>query len=343
MPRKSVAVLGVHPPNRQPGGAERFYAGLTAALCRAGVEAEHADVLCDESSNETIRATYLRCYDLDLSRFDGVISTKAPAYAVRHRNHVCYLQHTMRVFYDLFEHEFPNPSAEMVSARELIQALDTRFLARPNVKARFVISHEVRNRLLRYNGLDSTVVYQESTVTPTAKAGHDFIFLPGRLHRWKRVDLVIQAMRHVARDVPLVISGEGEDGERFRHLAAGDPRIRFVGRVDDGELARLYAHALVVPYFPIREDYGLVVPEAFHSGTPVLTSLDSGEPSRLVHDGQTGRICRPDPEDIGRALTWFVDHPSAARAMGAKAAAWVSDIRWSRVVEALLAALNLVA
>jgi len=42
----------------------------------------------------------------------GVISTKAPGYMIRHRNHICYLQHTMRVFYDMFDVEFPKASAE---------------------------------------------------------------------------------------------------------------------------------------------------------------------------------------------------------------------------------------
>ena len=35
----------------------------------------------------------------------------------------------------------------------------------------------------------------------------EYIFLPGRLHRWKRVDLVIQAMRYIKLPVNLLISG----------------------------------------------------------------------------------------------------------------------------------------
>lgn len=84
------------PPGGGFGGAERLYAGLGGALAACGLTVERIDVVNDESSFDRILETYLVAYDLDLSAFDGVISTKAPSYAVRHRNHVGYLMHTLR-------------------------------------------------------------------------------------------------------------------------------------------------------------------------------------------------------------------------------------------------------
>ena len=85
----------------------------------------------------------------------------------------------------------------------------------------------------------------------------DYILMPGRLHRWKRVDLVIDAYKHVKRDVPLLITGTGEDEKALRAAAAGDGRIRFLGNVDESALSDLYADALLVPFVPKHEDYGL--------------------------------------------------------------------------------------
>jgi len=57
--------------------------------------AEIVEIDNNESDFDQIRQSYLRFYDLNLDEFDGVISAKAPSYVVRHRNHVCYLMHTM--------------------------------------------------------------------------------------------------------------------------------------------------------------------------------------------------------------------------------------------------------
>lgn len=127
-----VAVLATASPTGEQGGAERFYQGLRSALQGAGVAAEIVPVVCDESDFARVKEAYVRCYDLDLSAYDGVISTKAPAYLVRHPNHVCYLQHTMRVFYDMFDVERPRPSSEDIEQRDLIQRIDMLALQPPH-------------------------------------------------------------------------------------------------------------------------------------------------------------------------------------------------------------------
>ncbi len=147
------------------GGAERFYIGLCEALKAQDIDAQLVTILCDESNIEGIKRSYLRFYDLDLSNYDGIISTKAPGYAARHRDHVCFLLHTMRVFYDMFEQEFPNPTPELLQHRALIQRLDTAALSDERIRQRFVIGEEVRSRLQDINGLDARVLYPASTLS----------------------------------------------------------------------------------------------------------------------------------------------------------------------------------
>ena len=67
--------------------------------------------------------------------------------------------------------------------------------------------------------------------------------MPGRLHRWKRVDLIIRTMKYVDRPLTLKITGTGEDEAWFHELAKDDKRIEFLGRVTDEELIGLYADA----------------------------------------------------------------------------------------------------
>lgn len=340
MSEKKIAVIAVRPGSGEKGGAERFYEGLVSALNRWGVEADRVDAVSDESSFDAIEESYLRFYDLDLSQYFGVISTKAPAYLVRHPNHICYLQHTMRVFYDMFEQEFPHPHETLLKQREIILTLDTAALTLPRTKEIFVISKEVQDRLLKYNNLSSKVLYQTTTMEGYHCSGFEYIFLPGRLHRWKRVDLIIKAMRYVKSPVRLIISGIGEDEACFRSLAGDNPRISFLGEVTDRELLRLYADSLVVPFVPVREDFGLITLEAFLSGKPVITCKDSGEPARLVKDGETGFVCSPLPEEIAARLDYLYENQDVARQMGERGRESMRQMTWKNVAKALINSLG---
>lgn len=338
MTRRRVAVLTVKSSSER-GGAERFFEGLVAGLRSMGVEADRVDLESDESSFETIEESYLRFYDWELSSYDGVISTKAPSYAARHPNHVCYLVHTMRVFYDMFEREYPDAPEWRREQRDQIHRMDTAALSESRIRTLFSIGNEVRTRLALYNRLPSTVLHPGLNLDGLRPGAYDYAFLPGRLHRWKRVDLIIEAMKQVERPLRFLIAGTGEDENWFREKARGDQRISFLGRVSDAQLLDLYADALVVPFAPVREDYGLVTLEAFRARKPVITCSDSGEPTVFVRDGETGFCCPPEPADIAEKLTWLFDHRDEAAAMGARAEASIRHIRWDVVGSRLLDAL----
>ncbi|MHB8311105.1 MAG: glycosyltransferase family 4 protein [Metallibacterium sp.] len=338
--KKKIAVLSTASASGEVGGAERFYQGLRKALSDQGADAEIVSVVSDESDFDSVLRSYLKFYDLDLSVYDGVISTKAPGYLVRHPNHVCYLQHTMRAFYDMFEVEFPNTTSELIAQRERIQTIDTAALSSRNVRKLFVIGEEVRRRLLHYNGLEAEVLYQATSMGGFRCGSFDYMFMPGRLHRWKRVDLVIRAMRHVKKPVRLLISGTGEDGDSLMALARDDHRITFLGSISDEELIGYYANALAIPFVPYREDFGLVAVEAFHSGKPVVTCIDSGEPMRMVKKFDAGIVCEAAPESIGAAIDKLHANPGLAVQLGSNGREAVQRMSWETTATKLLDALG---
>jgi glycosyltransferase involved in cell wall biosynthesis len=305
------------------------------------VDAEIVAEIPDESSFEAILGSYLQFYDLDLAGFDGIISTKAPGYVARHPNHVCYLLHTMRRFYDMFDIEFPSAGEDLLEQRRRIQELDTAAFSSPNIKRIFVIGEEVRDRLQRFNGIRSDVLYPATTLTGFRHGGNfDYLFIPGRLHRWKRVNLVIEAMKYVKAPIKLIISGTGEDAAELRALAGRDDRIKFLGRISDDELIGYYADALAVPFVPCREDFGYVAVEAFHSGKPVITCSDSGEPARLTSRFDAGLICDPVPEAIGAAISALHKDPETARKLGENGRIHAAAVNWTNTARALVAALG---
>lgn len=334
-----VAVLTARGSGGDSGGAERFYDGLVAAFGLAGAEASEVAVTVSEADFDAIEEAYLRCWDLDVSAYDLVVSTKAPTYLVRHPRHVCYLVHTMRVFYDMFDETFPRAPEALGMQRALIQRLDTLALGPANTRHVFAIGHEVARRLEAFNHLRAEVMHPPLSFDGFHGGPYgDYVFMPGRLHRWKRVALAIEAMHHVKSPMRLVIAGSGEQEAELRALAAGEPRVRFLGRISDGELVRHYAGSLGVVFIPVREDYGYVTVEAFRSGKPVVTCADSGEAASLVRDGGNGFVVEPSAKAVARALDRLWEDRAAAAAMGAAGRAFTDTLRWDAIVANLLAA-----
>lgn len=336
-PGVRVALLAAAPGGAGKGGAERLFEGLHAGLTAIGCKAELVVVRCDEPDHRQIMANYRTVREMDLSGFDVVVSTKVPTYAARHPNHVLLLMHTVRVYDDMFDDTFPTPSTEQLRERASVHAAD--FEALSGVKALFSQSYEVARRLYKWRGLRSDVIHPPLAFDGFRKGQTgDYLFLPGRLHPWKRVHLVIDAIRSSKLPIRFLIAGTGEAQADLMARAQGDPRIEFLGRIDDDELVRLYANALAVPFVPIREDYGYITLEAFASGKAVVTCSDSGEPNHFVRQGQTGLVCEPDAASLRDAFEWLYAHREEAAEMGRRGSAMVASMSWRRVAAQLVRA-----
>jgi glycosyltransferase involved in cell wall biosynthesis len=97
-----------------------------------------------------------------------------------------------------------------------------------------------------------------------------YALVVARLAPEKGVDVAIAACRLAG--VALVVAGDGAELPALRELA-GDGDVRFLGHVDDGELARLRARAAVA-LVPSRsaETFGMAAAEAMAAELPVAAS-----------------------------------------------------------------------
>lgn len=334
-----IGVVTARGSGGEAGGAERFYAALVASFIELGHNAEEVPVVIDEPDFERIQRNYLACYDLDLRSFDMVVSTKAPTWMIRHPRHVCYLVHTIRVFYDMFDQVFPMPWEGLVAQRDWIHRIDTLALAKPRCRAVFTIGKEVSDRLLAANGIDAPVLHPPLWGSAfTVGCQGDYFFVPGRLHPWKRVDLAIRAFQKTRLAKRMVIAGVGEAETALRALVGEDKRIEFLGCVSDEELMEYYANCLAVPFVPLREDYGYITLEAFASGKPVITCRDSGEAANIVRDNVSGFVCAPDEDELANAMDALQTDRERAALMGHEGRRWVEALSWSQVAKTLIAA-----
>lgn len=99
-----------------------------------------------------------------------------------------------------------------------------------------------------------------------------FLFV-GTLEARKNLGRLIEAWRSVRAkgNVDLVLAGRLRDG--FPAPAA-EPGLRYLGRVEDAELPRLYSNALALVYPSLYEGFGLPLLEAMQCGCPVIASQD---------------------------------------------------------------------
>lgn len=335
----SVAIIANVQTSGTKGGAEVFHRKLYESISRYVPNTELIEVPCCEYTYEDILRSYETCYSLDLNRFDGVISSKAPTFAVTHPNHVCYLMHTVRVFYDMFDEA--SASKELRAQRDLLFRLDRELLSPPRTKKIFTIGQEVTDRSMKYTGIQSVPLHPGITAEGFyCESYGDYIFMPGRLHKWKRVNLAIEAMKYVKSPVKLKIAGTGDMENELKALADGDPRIEFLGYVDDAKMRSLYANALAVAFMPVREDYGYILHEAFKSEKTVITCVDSGEPARFIVQGKNGFACEPEPKKIAEYIDRLYTAPENAAEMGRFGKESIKDITWDRVAQTLLRALE---
>ena len=85
-----------------------------------------------------------------------------------------------------------------------------------------------------------------------------FALIVSRLLAYKRVDVVVEAMRSLT-GVQLAIVGDGPEATRLRAIAP--PNCQFLGPVDDDALRWLYGNAGVL-VSAAHDDFGLVPLEA---------------------------------------------------------------------------------
>jgi glycosyltransferase involved in cell wall biosynthesis len=232
--------------------------------------------------------------------------------------------------------QFPGPLS-----REIIHFLDGVGLGNKAITKYAAISRNVANRVNYFPlGTAVNVIYPPSNLKSFHRGSNVYLFTVSRLDGAKRIRLLIEAMKYVKTNIELRIAGTGPDANALKQLAGNDQRIVFLGFVNDQQITELYADALVVPYFPYDEDYGLVVIEAMMSAKPVLTTTDSGGPNEFVCNGDTGYSVTPEPQTIAERIDYLCEHTDEARQMGLAAQKLVQGITWENTVNKLLGETN---
>lgn len=324
------------------GGGEALAAGLLRACRAAGHETElvtmpfrfapDTEVVRSTNSWEAENFENLNGYAPDV-----LVCLRFPTYCSNHHNKVVWLLHQHRAFYDLWANDAPENTAERAAVRDCVVRKDTAHFAQ--VSRIYTISHNVSNRLKRFNGVASTPLYHPPPMAEKLYSSEPeaYIFAPSRLESLKRQWLLIEAMQYVHSPVAILIGGTGgqerEYAKLIEQLHLGS-RVRLVGRLSEAELAAYYACSLGVFFGPCDEDYGYITLEAMLARKPVITCTDSGGPLEFVLDHQTGLVVEPAPKAVASAIEYLFTNRKRAADFGAAGYARYQSMKlsWDNVV-----------
>jgi glycosyltransferase involved in cell wall biosynthesis len=302
----------------------------------------------DEYNHILPQMTVYRLIKLD-DCFERVITFRPPAHMVQHPRKVVWFIHHLRMFYDLWKTPYcPVPkNASGRAMRAAIMAADT--MALKEAWRLFTNSRVVADRIRRFNGLESQVLYPP-LLAPEIFTGDDYgceIVCVCRMEHHKRQHLLIDAMAFTRTAVRLRLCGRSMDPEYPRHLAERARRVGVSERividarwVTESEKAELLGHALASAYVPFDEDsYGYPTLEAAYAQRCIVTLSDSGGVTEFVTNRETGLVAEPVPAALAEAFDALYSDRRLARRLGQAAQARVAElnIHWDSVITKLLA------
>src|SRR5205807_5651840 len=165
------------------------------------------------------------------------------------------------------------------------------------------------------------------------------IVFVGQAVERKGLPVLLRAFEALREHVPATLEIVGVDREEVAPLLLDECGVRALGKVSDGDKreALREADVLCAPSLG-GESFGMVLTEAFASGTPVVASDIAGYRD-VVRDGVDGLLVpRGDATELAEVLRDLWLEPQRRARMAAAAAERAQRYAWTRVADEVLEA-----
>lgn len=170
----------------------------------------------------------------------------------------------------------------------------------------------------------------------------------GRLVKWKRIDLLIEAVssiKEIINNVELLILGNGpmmnELQKLVEHLQLNN-HVKFVGAIYDPILIGRYF--LSSSIFVLSGTGGLAINEAMIFGMPIICSVGDGTEKKLVRNGFNGyQFKEGDKRDLEEKILLLFSQTKDIEKFGANSVQIIKDeINEKTVISGYIKAFNYV-
>lgn len=152
-----------------------------------------------------------------------------------------------------------------------------------------------------------------------ARLGSGYFLFVGVLRYYKGLDFLLEAAAKV--NVPIVVIGDGPEGQRLRELAQlrGITNVQFLGAVSDADKFAILAHccAVVLPSHLRSEAFGMMLLEGARAGKALISCDIKTGTSWINLHGETGLVVPPaDPNALAHALQELAQNAQFCQQLG---------------------------
>ena len=258
----------------------------------------------------------------DLSDYDLVISSSSAwAHAVlcgERAVHVSYCHNPFRYAWSDRHGTLDrrrDPISRAVLSRLFSRWRQWDWIAAQRTDRYVANSHATQDRIRKYFGRESTVVYPPVNIDRFAPGPvGDHYVIVSELMPHKQIHIAVEAFNQLRR--PLVVIGDGPESRRLRRLAG--PTISFTGRATDEQVQQIVSSARAMVVTSI-EEFGIAAVESQAAGRPVIARHGGGTLETVI-DGQTGCFWSGGVPQLVAAVSGFDDAAISSDACVANAA-----------------------
>ena len=202
----------------------------------------------------------------------------------------------------------------------------SRFLTISHASARDIARHGIDPARIEvgYIGVELDAFEPK----PEARAEVPTILYLGRLKRYKRIEVLLEALERTPEAV-LEIAGDGDHRPALEAEIARrglTDRVRLHGHVSEERKRELYQQAWVNATASSAEGWALSVMEAAACGTPTV-ALAVGGVQESVEDGRTGLLAR-DSAELAERIQLILRDPELRDSLGEAALERTRAFTW---------------
>lgn len=192
-----------------------------------------------------------------------------------------------------------------------------------------------KNIFVVYPGID----IKKYGYTPEEKSVFPMVLCLGRLKKYKGVQYLVQAMKHVIPKIPrakLSIVGEGDYQSKLEKLVEIlnlQEVVSFHGYVSEEEKIRFLKKAWVLVVPSVKEGFGIVAIEAAACGTPAIGTNTTGLKDSIIH-GKTGFLVPyGKPKILAQKICELLSDDELRSKLSKNASEWGKNFIWEKTLQ----------